>query len=105
MAVKMDGHLCGTVEDGKLYQGHNYTVTFSTEDQALAYIAPRLSTSVIAEREDSRIPKDWTRLLKLLYPTCEHGLSADLCYGPGHYAPDSVVDSWDLGPDPYHAGF
>jgi hypothetical protein len=23
-----------------------------------------------------------------LYPTCEHGLSLDLCYGPQHYPYD-----------------
>jgi len=32
---------------------------------------------------------DHQELSEYLYPTCEHGLSASLCYGPGHYPPDN----------------
>ena len=72
-----------------------YNVTFSTEDQALAFLAPKASTHTWwelgadgqPEGQDNApsIPATWTRLLEFLYPVCEHGLSADLCYGPNHY--------------------
>lgn len=35
--------------------------------------------------EDSPVPEQWAALCDLLFPTCEHGMSADLCWGPNHY--------------------
>lgn len=35
--------------------------------------------------EDSPVPDQWDALYHLLFPTCDHGLSEDLCWGPNHY--------------------
>lgn len=102
MAIKMDAHFCGTVVDGRFYPGHDYTITFATEQQAIAYISRKRSTTNFLQRGDFPLD-EYPALLSVLYPSCEHGLSAQLCYGPGHYAPDNVVDSWYV--DPITAGF
>lgn len=59
-------------------------VTFATEAQALAFL-DRPSVAKAEERDDSVIPNEWVTLIKRLYPTCDHGLSLDLCDGPQHY--------------------
>lgn len=85
---------------------HKYLVHFDTEDQALGYVdrlratddalrptdgpwwTPVETFHIWSETEEYPIPLSAGRLLTLLYPTCEHGLSADLCAGPGHYPMD-----------------
>lgn len=76
-------------------QRRSYLVTFSTEDQALDFIARRTPVIDVKagiygnhawfELPDRPIPATCTRLLEVMYPTCEHGLSAALCEGPNHY--------------------
>jgi len=68
---------------------HRFTVSFSTEAQAIAYAEARRSTHIIEELEDA--PLDQIReaaLITYLYPTCHHGMSLSLCgdpYGPHHF--------------------
>lgn len=89
MAIKMTAHFCGAWDGGKLYQGHDYTVTFATEAQAIEYISGKQSTTNFYERDDSPLDeREHKALLELLHPTCEHGMDAAGCYGPGHYMPD-----------------
>jgi hypothetical protein len=52
----------------------------------LAWFAANASTHSIAEHDEHPVPDGCAELLALLYPTCEHGLSASLCNGPGHYS-------------------
>ena len=71
-------------------QRRGYNVTFSTEAQALIFLAVRVSTHNWWELNTENggpgsVPATWTQLLDYLYPVCEHGLSADLCHGPNHY--------------------
>lgn len=63
-------------------------VIFESESAAISYVNRKQSTCEIRECEDSPIPEGWDRLYDLIYPTCVHGLSAEWCYGPGHYEPD-----------------
>lgn len=67
-------------------------VGFSTEAQLLAYVTPRRRTHHVweaaADDKDDRyapMPVAWAAAQDLLYPTCEHGLSLELCHGPDHY--------------------
>lgn len=69
----------------------NFTVVFSTEDQALAYFERKHTTHILTENEDAPMPDSWTRMNDKLYPTCEHGLSAWLCAGPEHYPTDQQL--------------
>lgn len=73
-AIKLDV----TGEDGS----HHYTVSFYTEDQALAYITPKIKTHCFDQRAECPIPMDWARVHGLLYPTCHHGLSLQMCMDP-----------------------
>lgn len=79
-----------------------YLVTFSTEAQALAFLKPRMSTHAWWELEGGSVSADWHELLDFLYPTCEHGLSADLCEGPNHYmsAAQEQAMGWDYSDAP-----
>jgi hypothetical protein len=64
----------------------SYVARFSTEDQAVTFIKERSSTHAFHEIETE--PFDYEgnpALYDMLYPTCEHGLSASDCYGPQHY--------------------
>lgn len=63
-------------------QRRAYLATFSTQDQAVAYLTPRTSTH---SWDAVTVPADWSNLLDFLYPTCEHGMSASSCYGPEHF--------------------
>lgn len=91
------------------HTGHGYFAHFDNQDQALEFLnslkaadealrpadkpwwfAPE-TYHTYSETSEYPIPLSADRLLDLLYPTCEHGLSADLCEGPGHYAPDHPV--------------
>jgi hypothetical protein len=67
-----------------------YRVRFATEDQALAYMDAH-SAYYFAEVESEQVPDSCKRLLDRLHPRCEHGMSADLCYGPAHYATDEEI--------------
>lgn len=56
------------------------------QTRAIDYVRSRLRTHVVAELPEE--PNDlsaYPELTDLLYPTCEHGLSAELCWGPEHY--------------------
>jgi hypothetical protein len=61
---------------------HRYTVSFSTEEQALNWITARRSSHNVYEVPGQEIPEDWTRVLDLLYPTCHHGLDGRACMDP-----------------------
>lgn len=76
-----------TLEATKDGGWHRFLVRFSTEDQALAYIERKRGTVEVWEIEESEhaVPDQYERLLEVLHPTCEHGLSLSLCHGPGHY--------------------
>lgn len=93
---KLEVHLCD--------ERRNYIVEFADEDQVMAFIARRREQDE-AWRESTGaapwagghnyyalegypIPDGWDRLYDLLYPTCDHGLSAYLCSGYGHYPQD-----------------
>lgn len=55
------------------------------EDHALAFLGRRDGYEV----EELPIDRDYERLLMVLYPLCEHGMSADLCADPiTHYPRD-----------------
>lgn len=74
-------------------QRRAYRATFSTEEQAIAFLAPRSSTHSWEEIPSApgdgcgngSVPVTWYKLLDFLYPLCEHGMSLDLCEGPNHY--------------------
>lgn len=94
--IKLEVHYCGTWENlvnGRqfLWQGHSVTTEFASAAQAVDLISSRDGLA-IAELEDEPVRpaigpvnQDVLRLLEILYPHCEHGLSADLCMGPNHY--------------------
>ena len=93
---KLEVHICN--------QSRSYYPSFNTEDQVLGFIARREAQDeawreanaapawsgghTYTELEDYPIPETWSRVWDLLYPSCPHNLSLDLCYGPGHYPPD-----------------
>ena len=89
-------------------QRRSYKATFSTEAQALAFLAPRSTTHAWEEirhlhgQDAGSVPATWTKLLDFLYPTCEHGLSLDLCAGPDHYmsAAQEQAMGWDYSDAP-----
>jgi hypothetical protein len=81
--IALDIHICA--------QRRSYRVTFTGPDaeaHALAFLAARTSTHAFAEIDSEPIDFSdgaYPLLHDFLYPVCEHGLSADLCYGPQHY--------------------
>lgn len=102
-AFTLEVHICD--------ERRSYLVGFATEQQALDFIArknaeaeawrveagaaPWAGGHAYSEIEPCPIPEGWDRLYAVLYPTCEHGLSAALCYGPEHYArPDEIAQGW-----------
>lgn len=87
---KLEMHICD--------QRRSYLVTFYRECDAVAYIRRHQEANeALADAgvfsggyawspvEDSPIPDRWDALYHMLAPTCEHGMSADLCMGPDHY--------------------
>lgn len=67
---------------------HRYTGSFSTEEQALAFMSDRGMTHSFGEIEEFPIPDTATRLLDTLYPTCHHGMDGRMCldpYGDNHF--------------------
>ena len=83
--VEVEPTLPVTVEAHNCALRRSYNVTFSTEEQAVAYIAARQSTHAFHCEADLT---GLDALAEALYPTCEHGLSLQLCAGPGHYPMD-----------------
>lgn len=85
-----------------------YKATFSTEDQAITFLAARTSTHNWEEirglhvEGGGSVPADWHKLLDYLYPLCEHGMSLDLCEGPDHYmtAAQEQAMGWDYSDAP-----
>jgi hypothetical protein len=96
VVFKLDVHICD--------QRRGYVVGFFTEDQVMEFLARRNEQDeswreetgaswwsgghAYCEVEGFPIPENWGRVWDFLYPLCEHGLSADLCAGPGHYPQD-----------------
>jgi hypothetical protein len=79
-AITLEMHICD--------QRRSYNVTFegdAAEQMAISYVKARWSTHAIYEIESNPIDQQYTQLLDLLYPTCEHGLSQSNCYGSQHY--------------------
>lgn len=79
-AILLEAHICD--------QRRSYLVGFASEAQALIWASAHMKTHAIHELEERPIPSRYDALLDWLYPTCEHGLSADNCYGFDHYAQD-----------------
>lgn len=70
---------------------HRFVATFANQEQAIEYFERQASVASFSEVEGAPISGNHTRLLAVLYPTCEHGLSESLCYGPAHYASDEEI--------------
>jgi len=68
----------------------SYRVRFATQDQVLAYMDAHPGR-YFAEVESEPVPDACGRLVKRLYPQCEHGMSLALCMGPAHYATDEEI--------------
>lgn len=101
-AITIHGHVIATRSV--------FRVTFEGADatqHAIDYVTRRYAikdpdtgwgTVVFHEADDERgepapVPSELHRAMHpWAYETCKHRLSASLCYGPGHYPPDSV--SW-----------
>jgi hypothetical protein len=111
--IVLEAHICD--------QRRSYKVTFegpTAESMAIAFMDARSSTHSISEWVVyESVPRcdEWTgeflgmvdipapdqpylingnvypTLHERLHPTCEHGLSADLCYGPSHWASDAEI--------------
>lgn len=78
---------------------HSFTASFSTEDQALAYVARKGSVASFSEIESTPIPEENTKLIAMMYPTCHHGMSESLCmdpYGPHHFG----TREWEMSQYP-----
>lgn len=79
--VKLEVHICN--------QRRSYYPTFVREIDAISFINRFTDMNhAFYEPQDSDIPESWATLLDILYPTCEHGLSASLCMGSNHYERD-----------------
>lgn len=68
--------------------GNGYVVKFATEAQAVGFYETHKSTHAMYELESLQFPPECVALHEVFYPKCEHGLSLDLCAGPGHYPHD-----------------
>lgn len=100
--IALEIHICD--------QRRSYVAKFSTEDQAVRFVQARQSTHAISEvaemdKSAEPVPVEWTRLLDLLYPMCEHQMSLSSCYGPDHFmsADQERAMGWDYSDAP--AGF
>lgn len=72
--------------------GRSYRVGFATEEAAVDFVERKRESCALGEVEGTPVPSRYGRLLAALYPECDHGLSLQLCYGPGHYPPDSAFE-------------
>jgi hypothetical protein len=78
--ISLEVHGCGATS------GSSWTATFDGPDAerwALAYVSARSSTHAFSESRVNPVAARFAKLLDMLHPTCEHGLSLDLCAGPG----------------------
>lgn len=76
--IALEIHICD--------QRRSYVARFATDAQAVAFVTARRSTHAVYELGDSPLdPGECPNLFALLYPECEHGMSASNCYGPQHY--------------------
>lgn len=78
-------------------QRRSYLAQFPNEQSAIEFYRRKKGTNnhAIFEVEEASVPRDWERLLEVLYPTCEHGLSEALCWGPNHYpTADQERERW-----------
>lgn len=83
---------------------HSYLVAFegetpaAAEAQAIAFYHRKASTHAFHIPEDGDVmqrPAQYPTLWDLLNPTCEHGMSAWLCFGPAHYVSnDELAMGW-----------
>ncbi len=80
---RLEVHICD--------QRRSYVAAFANEASAVDFIARKGLTCAFHEVASSPIPDDWNALYEILNPTCDHGLSAHLCYGPAHYASDAEI--------------
>jgi hypothetical protein len=76
-----------------------FKVTFTgrnAEDMALEFMSRRSATHSFAEDEDHNTESlaQYPRYADRMFPSCEHGMSADLCEGPEHYATDAQEMGW-----------
>ncbi len=83
----LDGTAPICLRIGVCDQRRGYVARFATEAQALTFVEARWTTHAVDELEAMDAGR-FPTLFDLLYPTCEHGLSASLCDGPGHYPAD-----------------
>lgn len=86
-AIRFEAHICR--------ERRSYLVTFSTDEQAAAFILSRYSTHVVrpeTEADAELVMDTWPVTADLLWPTCEHGLSGSLCSGPNHFG--EPTDEW-----------
>jgi hypothetical protein len=58
------------------------------ENNAVQFYLSHCYTHIM--ETDSNLSQ-FPRLFDLMHPTCEHGLSANLCYGPSHYCSDEEI--------------
>jgi hypothetical protein len=92
--VALEVHICD--------QRRSYTARFDSGDLAVAFMRRKVDEAHTAgyaygnysinEMEDQPVAPvigpvtpDVLRLLAELYPTCEHGMSLELCSGPEHF--------------------
>lgn len=80
----LDVHICD--------QRRSYRATFCRDEDAAAFIAARGATHAFTILNDEDDDLDaFPATLDVLFPSCEHGLSAWLCAGPGHYPMDHEI--------------
>jgi hypothetical protein len=79
-----------------LVMGHTYNVILPNDEVAAKFVARKrrqvdvawVAETAAVDPAEQPVPETWTRTLENLYPTCHHGLSADLCmdpYGDHHF--------------------
>lgn len=69
-------------------RGARYIARFATDAQGAAFVKAKSSGYALSEIEEDPIEDGAVLTLAALYPECEHGLSLQLCAGPGHYPAD-----------------
>lgn len=82
-----------------------YRATFSNQAQAITFLEARKSTHNWDEIDGGSVPAEWADLLDYLYPTCEHGMSQNSCYGPDHFMSAAQEQAMDWGYSDAPAGF
>src|SRR4051812_31101206 len=73
-----------------LVTGHTYNVIVPNDEVAAKFVTRKrhqVNVAYVAETaqldpEAQALPETWVSTLDVLYPTCHHGLSADLCMDP-----------------------